>query len=143
LPDDAEVQLLGPLGEPGELQVVVHALAQRGAHERSLSKRREEKPSGKLYVAVAPRVSRRKACDHHAASRPCTASREEKGRASSSRKAVFDGLDRRIQEGERKGRESSCREAAYLNLELAWISMEAKPANKIDRTHRYITINSR
>ena len=33
LPDDTEVRDLRPLGEPGELQVLVHALAKRDAHE--------------------------------------------------------------------------------------------------------------
>jgi hypothetical protein len=31
--DDAAVSGLRPLGEPGELQVLVHALAKREAHE--------------------------------------------------------------------------------------------------------------
>jgi len=35
LPDGAEVGLLRPLGESGELQILVHALAKRGAHEWS------------------------------------------------------------------------------------------------------------
>ena len=46
LPDGAEVSLLRPLGEAGQLEVLVHALAKRDAHEWVLSKRREEKPSG-------------------------------------------------------------------------------------------------
>ena len=46
LPDGTEVSLLGPLGEAGQLEVLVHALAKREAHEWVLSKRREEKPSG-------------------------------------------------------------------------------------------------
>ena len=45
-PDDAEVSLLRLLGESGELQILVHALAKRGAHEWLFSERREENPSG-------------------------------------------------------------------------------------------------
>jgi hypothetical protein len=33
LPDNTKVRGLRPLGEPGELQVLVHALAKREAHE--------------------------------------------------------------------------------------------------------------
>ena len=39
LPDGAEVGLLHPLGGSGELQILVHALAKRGAHEWVFSKR--------------------------------------------------------------------------------------------------------
>jgi len=46
LPDGAEIHLLRALGEPGQLQILVHALTKSDAHERVLSKRREEKPSG-------------------------------------------------------------------------------------------------
>ena len=40
LPDSAEVSLLRPLGEAGELQILVHSMAKRGAHEWVLSKRK-------------------------------------------------------------------------------------------------------
>ncbi len=46
LPDGAEIHLLRTLGEPGQLQILVHALTERDAHESALSKRRAEKPSG-------------------------------------------------------------------------------------------------
>jgi len=52
LPDGAEVGLLRPLGESGELQILVHALAKRGAHEWVFSKRREENPSGNYSGAA-------------------------------------------------------------------------------------------
>ena len=48
LPDDAEVSRLRAVGEPGELEVFVHALAKQGAHERNLSRRSEGQPSGKV-----------------------------------------------------------------------------------------------
>ena len=57
LPDGAEVSLLGALGEAGQLEVLVHALAKRGAHEWVLSKRREEKPSGNPLCHGHRRVS--------------------------------------------------------------------------------------
>jgi hypothetical protein len=42
----AMVRGLRPFGKAGQLQVLVHALTKRGAHQWVLSKRREEKPSG-------------------------------------------------------------------------------------------------
>ena len=55
--DGAEVSFLGPLGEAGQLEVLVHALAKREAHEWVLSKRREEKPSGNPLCLGHRRVS--------------------------------------------------------------------------------------
>jgi len=33
LPDGVEIQLLRPIGQSSELQLLVHALAKRGGHE--------------------------------------------------------------------------------------------------------------
>ena len=49
LPDGAEVDLLHPLGGSGELQILVHALAKRGADEWSFPNE-GGKPAWKLIL---------------------------------------------------------------------------------------------
>ena len=93
LPDDAEVRGLRPFGEPGQLQVLVHALTKRDAHEWVLSKRREEKPSGNPL------------CQRH---RRMSPERRRPRKMSERRRRVLRG----------KACRSSCREAAYLNSDF-------------------------
>ena len=61
LPDGAEVGLLRPLGESGELQILVHALAKRGAHEWSFPNegrktRLETTPAPPLWYITGERA---------------------------------------------------------------------------------------
>jgi hypothetical protein len=52
LPDGAELGFLSSLSEPGELEVLVHALSKQSDHEWVLSRRRGEKSSGTHSVVA-------------------------------------------------------------------------------------------
>ena len=90
LPDGAEVGPLCPLSESNELQVLVHALARRGAHGWVPSKRRDEKPKPSGNHSVAGVVVR--------------------DRRTGSRRSCADSRG-----ASESARQSSCRAVAYLN----------------------------
>jgi hypothetical protein len=91
--NSAEVGLLSAFGEPGELEVLKHALTERRGHDRGPRTRSEEITTARNHGLRLRRVSR----IDESVGMPMT---------DEDRRGTLDGV------------ESTCREAAYLNLRL-------------------------